>query len=214
MKSSDRPVLDSLQFPSYRTEERRQELQRLGLSPPLVRLALFDLPHPSFGTRCDDLGPYFPEWRHDHQPLGAPVTWLWCIRRYHQLVTGVRVRGPRWLRILSRLRPLGSRLEFILFRPDALDRGHVAIAYSEQGLLASIFSGMIADVEEFQDMVNEFSDTPLPREEWEPWEMERLREAAESVGFQRFAEVQASWRQFGNREDYNDLLYAYTRSIT
>jgi hypothetical protein len=163
MKSSSSSVPGPFKFPTYRTEERRQELLRLGLSPPVARLALFDLPHPLFRTRCDDLGPPLPEWHH-HQPRGTPVTWLWCIRCYHQLVTGVRVRGRRWLPSLSRLRPPASRLEFILFRPDPLDARHVVVAYSEQGLLASVFSGMIADQEQFRDMLIDLSSN-LPREE-------------------------------------------------
>jgi hypothetical protein len=213
MKSPSSSVPGSFQFPTYRTEERRQELLRLGLSPPVVRLALFDLPHWLFRTRCDDLGPPLPEWRH-HQPRGTPVTWLWCTRHYHQLVTGVRARGWRWLRSLTRLRPPGSRLEFILFRPDALDVGHVVVAYSEQGLLASVFSGMIADAEQLHEVPIDLSaDTPFPREECEAMIMEQLRAAAESVGFQRLTEVHAFRRQYGDREDYHDLLYDYTRSI-
>jgi hypothetical protein len=205
----------SFQFPTYRTEERRQELLRLGLSPPVVRLALFDLPHPSFRSRCDDLGPLGPprpEWRR-YQPPGAPFTPLWCTQFCHHLVTGIRVRGWRWLRILSCLRPAWSRLEFILYRPDALDVGHAVVAYSEQGLLASVFSGMIADLELFFDRPIDACPDELSPEDWERMTMGELREAAESVGFQHLTEVHAFWLQYRDREDYYDLLYAYTRTI-
>jgi hypothetical protein len=88
------------------------------------------------------------------------------------------------------------------------------VAYSEQGLLASVFSGMIADAEQLHEMnIDLSSDTPFPREECEAMIVEQLRAAAESVGFQRLTEVHAFWRQYGDREDYHDLLYAYTRSI-
>jgi hypothetical protein len=71
---------------------------------------------------------------------------------------------------------------------------------------------MIADEEQqFRDMLIDIS--PDMREDWKATTMKQLRAAAESVGFHRLTEVQAFWRQYGEREDYYDLLYAYTRSI-
>jgi hypothetical protein len=200
-------------FPTYRTEERRRELLRLGLSPAIIRLALFDLPHPLFCTRCDDLGVFLPEWR-DEKPGGFPVAYLWCVRRYHRLVTGVRFRGWRRLPLISRLGSPGSGLEFILFRPNALNAGYVVVAYSEQGLLASVFSGLIADQEEFTDpIIDSSEDSELSRQHWKSWSREQLQDAAESVGFRHLSTVEAFWRDDGDREDYYDQLYAYTRSI-
>jgi hypothetical protein len=200
-------------FTLYRTEQRREELLRLGLSPSVVRLALFDLPHPLFNTRCEDLGPPQPEWE-KRQPSGAPVTYLWCFQRYHRLVTGVRVRGSRWVRIISRLASPRPRLEFILFRPDAVSAGHVVIARSEQGLLASVFSGLIADQHVLRDeLIENWGDMPFPQEEWESHRRKDLEAAAKSVGFRYLSETEAIWRRHGDRDDYYDLLYAYTRSI-
>ncbi len=204
---------DAPPFTLYRTEERREELLRLGLSQPIVRLALFDLPHPLFSTRCEDIGPPQPESR-TRQPSGSPVAYLWCFQRHHRLVTGVRVRGSRWIQIMSRLPCRRPRLEFILFRPDAIAAGHVVMARSEQGLLASIFSGLIADQHLDRDMlIEDCGDLPFPQEEWESHSRKELEAAAKSVGFRYLSEIEAFWRTHGDRDDYYDLLYAYTRSI-
>jgi hypothetical protein len=167
-------MTDGPPYVSYRTEQRREELLRLGLSQSIVRLALFDLPHPLFCTRCEDLGPPQLKWR-ARQPSGSPVAYRWCFRRYHRLVTGVRLRGSRWTRIMSRLACQQPRLEFILFRPDAIPAGHVVVARSEQGLLASTFSGLIADQHGDRDMwIEQCGVLPFPQEEddaevWNGW---------------------------------------------
>jgi hypothetical protein len=115
---------------------------------------------------------------------------------------------------MSRLACQKPRLEFILFRTDAIPARHVVMARSEQGLLASIFSGLIADQHVDRDMLIEHcGDLPFPQEEWESHLSKELEAAAKSVGFRYLSETKAFWRRHGERDDYYDLLYAYTRSI-
>jgi hypothetical protein len=90
----------------------------------------------------------------------------------------------------------------------------VVIARSEQGLLASVFSGLIADQYKFRDMlIAHAGGIPFPHEECESRMREEREAAAASVRFQYLGEIEAFWRRYGDQEDYHDLLYAYTRSI-
>ncbi len=203
-------MLDLPPLPRYRTQQRREELQRLGLSPPIVRLAMFDPPHPLFYWRCDDLGPPLAEWR-DQQPPGAPMTWLWCCRG---LVTGARAQERRRFPIISRICSLRSRLLFVSFKPDTPCTAYAIIARSEQGLLASVFAGLIADHYELLGIsLHNSGSVPFPLEELEAGLQELLQTAADSVGFKYLAEIQAFCRKYGKAEDYINRLYAYTRSF-
>jgi hypothetical protein len=203
-------TLDLPPFPSYRIDQRREELERLGLSPPVIRLALFDPPHPLFRERCGDLGPPLPEWR-DHQPRGAPMSYLWCHRG---LVTGARAQtGPRFPVLSGFGRPT-PRPEFLLFLPALPCTAYAVIARSEQGLLASVFAGLIEDQSQFRDLMRQCQGSePFPEEEWEALQSRDLRAAAGTVGFKYLTDVETFWRKYGGRDDFAQRLYAYTRTI-
>ena len=189
----------------YRTEQRLKELQRLGLSPHVVRLAMFvDMPHGAFSLRCRDVGPPLDIWR-KCQPAGPPVSYLWSC---DEVMTGAWMRGglAEFLRrptCLSR-----RRLEFIKFKPWSPADGYVVIAHNEQGLFANRFSDMIGDAD------CHTGGTLGP--EGLDWEEDFLRWAAEAAdvgGIRYFEQVLAFRRTHAHRDDYGELLAKYSRSI-
>jgi hypothetical protein len=203
-------MLDLSPFPSYQIDARLKELRWLGLSSPVVRLAMFDLPDPGFGIRCDDVGPPCPEWR-DQQPAGPPVSRLWC---YRDTVTGARLNGG-WADRISYLLGFPRRyVEFIKFKPSDPAAGYTIIADSEQGLLANLFADMIGDYHDTWKMLcMDSSPGDFTWDEYEKLERSLLIEAAENVGFRYFHEIESFWRAHRHQKNYGELLAAYTRSI-
>jgi len=129
--------------------QRLQTLRQLGLSEPLIRQALGDKLHPLFWFRCQG-----PPWKSYHGavcPPGPPLAPLWdCC----DTVTGVWERD--------------GRLEFIEFGIE-WNGDHAVLAYTEQGLWATIFWHLYED-----------SDDP---------ELEDFPRAAQIVGFRFFDQL-------------------------
>jgi hypothetical protein len=202
--------LDLPEMPSYNTEKRRSELRRLGLSEPIVRLAMFDPPDHSFRMRCGDVGPPCPEW-HDQQPPGPPVSYLW---QFQDTVTGVRIKS-RWRNLIrSPLAFLKRRLEFIKFKPEALAAGCWIIAYHEQGLLANLFSDMIGDDQSELELCLSITEPTDPhRDQIEGFQRCKRKRAAQSVAFEYLEEIESFRHAHEHRWDYTELLAVYTRSI-
>jgi hypothetical protein len=203
-------MLDLPPFPSYQIDDRLKEFRRFGLSAPVVRLAMFDLPDSSFGIRCDDVGPPCPEWR-DQQPAGTPVSYLW---RCRETVTGARLGGDWTVRIRCRLGLPSKYVEFIKFKPNDPTAGYTIIGYHEQGLLANLFSDMIADDYSDWEMLRMDSSPPdISQDQFEKIQREAIMQAAESVGFRYLAEIESFWGAHRRDKHYGELLAAHTRSI-
>ena len=203
-------MLDLPAFPSYRIDERLRELRRLGLSPPVVRLAMFDPSGPHFVIRCEDVGPPVPEWR-EQQPPGPPVSYLWSFR---DTVTGGWIKEERANLFGYRPGPLKRRVEFIKFKPNSPSHGHQVIAHSEQGLLANLFWEMLGDEYDSWEIFSGGTGEPdFSRDQFEEIVLRGLTEAAECVGFRYLKEVESFRRTNAHRGDYGELLAAYTRSI-
>ena len=97
------------------------------------------------------------------------------------------------------------RIEFIKFKPGSPADGHVVIGHFEQGLLANLFSDLIGDA----DCIVDWRSEPEVHSLW----MCELRRAATTVGFPSFEQVRAFRDAHAHRDDFGELLAAYTRSI-
>jgi hypothetical protein len=115
---------------------RLNELRRLGLSEPVVRLAAGDHPHPAFRFACQ--GP----WAAYHAaavPDGPPLAPLW---QCSGGVTGVWVQD--------------GRPEFIEVNIETDSDEYEVLAHTEQGLLARLFFDLV----EYE--ANDRGDDDLP----------------------------------------------------
>ena len=156
--------------------ERERKLKELGLPEPVIRLALDDHSEDMFFFRCQEPPPAgdlrFPE--------GLPAEALWQCEGW---VTAARKRE--------------GRLEYLGL--DAADpEAWQVIAYTEEGLLANVFSDLIED------------------EDWEGEEEEALaglRDAAEAAGFQHLDELLAFQEEHADDEDYAEVLAEWTKTL-
>ncbi|MHB1557696.1 MAG: hypothetical protein ACYC61_09470 [Isosphaeraceae bacterium] len=208
-------MLDLPEFPSYRVEGRLQELRRLGLSPIVVRMAMFDQRLVAdFGGRCGDVGPFDPEWR-EQQPPGSPVTYLWRDKtpwRHEEAVIGAWIRRPRKDVPGDPQAPDDGQVEFIKFRPDDPCHRFRVIAHSEQGLLAFLFGESLGDIDSTWQVLSR-GGMSFSRERNEELEIKLLNLRAKRLGFRYFPETCSFWRANAHRSDYPDILADYTRSI-
>src|SRR5262249_10690551 len=128
-------------MPVFPQEGRLDELRRLGISEPLVRLASGDLIHPVFDPRF--IGPPDYVYRRPEElapvPDGPPLVPLWS---FAGGVQGV------W--------EVNDGLEFVDFSIEVPDRAKI-VARTEQGFLAWMFMTLHEDLFDEED---EFETLP------------------------------------------------------
>jgi hypothetical protein len=156
--------------------EAEQRLRALGLPDSVVWLATELHSDDMFFFRCGEL--QAPEALTFPEGLAAEPLW-----QFEWWVTAVRLKE--------------GRLEYLGFDANDPEVWQV-LAYTEQGLLANLFSDLVED------------------EDWDEEEEEALRglrEAAEQVGFQHLDALLAFQREHAEDEDYADTLAEWTRTL-